>query len=200
MRDSTETARRLFEIANAQRGFFTAKQAKDVGYFEESLVYHVRAGNWIREHRGIYRLANYPLGERPDLMLWHLWSRNRDDKPLGVYSHETALSLHDLSDVNPNRLHMTVPKGFRRNSDIPEILELHFDDISPSDVQPMHGVAVSSPMRTILDVARAGTLSGDLLRQAVTEALERGMIAQHEIRKARADHDGLDRLMQGVAT
>ena len=60
MKESTETARHLFGIAEAQQGFFTAKQAKAVGYFEESMVYHVKAGNWIRDHRGIYRLSKYP--------------------------------------------------------------------------------------------------------------------------------------------
>ena len=49
--------------------------------------------NWIREHRGIYRLADFPTTERPDLMLWYLWSKNRQEIPEGIYSHETALSL-----------------------------------------------------------------------------------------------------------
>ena len=58
-------------------------------------------------------------------MLWYLWSRNRREVPEGIYSHETALSLHELSDVMPSKLHMTVPKDFRRNSMIPEVLILH---------------------------------------------------------------------------
>jgi predicted transcriptional regulator of viral defense system len=45
-----------------------------------------------------------------------------------VYSHHTALSLYDLSDLNPSKLHMTVPMDFRRNSEIPGILVLHFAD------------------------------------------------------------------------
>lgn len=56
--------------------------------------------------------AKYPLGERPDKMLRRLRSRGRDDKPQGVHSHETALSLHELSDINPAKLHMTVPPDF----------------------------------------------------------------------------------------
>jgi predicted transcriptional regulator of viral defense system len=113
------SADRLFEIAEAQHGLFTTKQAKEAGYSEKAQHYHASAGNWIRDYRGIYRLARYPRSEWADLMLWQLWSRNREDVPQGVYSHETALSLYELSDVMPARLHMTVPHGFDRSAQIP---------------------------------------------------------------------------------
>jgi hypothetical protein len=65
-----ESERRLFEIAQGQEGFFTAKQAKAAGFAESTRPYHVRVGNWIREHRGIYRLALFPIVEHPDLVKW----------------------------------------------------------------------------------------------------------------------------------
>jgi predicted transcriptional regulator of viral defense system len=49
-------------------------------------------------------------------MLWWLWSKNREGVSQGVYRHETALSLHDLTDLMPSKLHMTVPKSFRRSA------------------------------------------------------------------------------------
>src|SRR4029453_4144563 len=67
-----EAARRLFEIAEQQQGFFTAKQAKEAGFAENTHPYHVQVGNWVREHRGIYRLALFPTADRPDLVLWAL--------------------------------------------------------------------------------------------------------------------------------
>src|SRR6266568_1328295 len=99
-----EAARQLSETAQGQQGFFTTKQAIHAGYAEKTHAYHVRKGNWLREHRGIYRLADFPTGERPDLMLWYLWSQNRKEVPEGTYSHETALSLHELSDIMPSKL------------------------------------------------------------------------------------------------
>ena len=89
-----EASRRLFEIAEQQQGFFTTKQAKAAGFAENTHPYHVQVGNWIREHRGIYRLALFPVTDRPDLVLWALWSRNRDEEVVGVYSHHTALRVH----------------------------------------------------------------------------------------------------------
>ena len=79
-RSHREASRRLFEIADQQQGYFTAKQAKAAGFAENTHPYHVKAGNWVREHRGIYRLALYPWTDRPDLALWALWSRNRNEE------------------------------------------------------------------------------------------------------------------------
>ncbi len=59
-----ESARQLYEIAE-QQGYFTTKQAKAAGFAENRHPYHVQIGNWMREHRGIYRLAQFPMTDRP---------------------------------------------------------------------------------------------------------------------------------------
>ncbi len=190
-------------MAASQQGFFTTKQAKAAGFAENTHPYHVQAGNWVREHRGIYRLASFPRGERPDLMLWTLWSRNRAEAVQGVYSHQTALSLHDLSDVMPTKLHMTLPIGFRRNSEIPRVLVLHFAaDLPESDIGVAHGVRVTRPMRTILDLLAGGEVPLATLRQALREGLRRGLIRRSEIAEARkhlADSKQLRTFFQKVA-
>jgi predicted transcriptional regulator of viral defense system len=197
-----EAAKRLYEIAERQQGFFTTKEAKAAGFAENTHPYHVQAGNWIREHRGIYRLASFPRGERPDLMLWSLWSRNRKEAAQGIYSHQTALSLYDLSDVMPAKLHMTVPKGFRRNSEIPRVLVLHFADLPQSDIGAVHGMHVTKPIRTILDLLGGGEVPLAILRQALRAGLQRGLIRRNEIAEARkhfADGKQLRTLFQKVA-
>jgi predicted transcriptional regulator of viral defense system len=190
----TESSRNLFEIAEPQFGFFTAKQAKEAGYDESKHAYHVRAGNWIREHRGIYRLRSFPVPERPDLMLWSLWSRNRDDAPQGVYSHDTALALHDLSDINPSKLHMTVPKAFRRNSAIPKILILHKADLAPTDSQDIFGVRATTPLRTIADLIAGGKADASIVKQAIDEALTRGLITRRQIERTDLPPDVRNRI------
>jgi len=184
-KERKKAAKRLYEIAEGQQGFFTTKQAKTAGFAENTHPYHVQAGNWIREHRGIYRLSSFPRGERPDLMLWSLWSRNRAEAVQGVYSHQTALSLHDLSDVMPAKLHMTVPRTFRRNSEIPRVLVLHFADLLQGDIGAAHGVRVTKPMRTILDLLAGGEVPLATIRQALREGLRRGLIRRSEIAEAR---------------
>ena len=176
-----KAARRLYEIAQSQQGFFTTKQATRAGFAEKTHAYHVKVGNWIREHRGIYRLADFPTAERPDLMLWYLWSQNRQEVLEGTYSHDTALSLHELSDIMPSKLHMTIPKHFRRNSCIPGILVLHRADLAEGDLQEMHGMRVTRPLRTVLDLLQTGHVDRNLIRQAIDEAMRRGLITGKQI-------------------
>jgi Transcriptional regulator, AbiEi antitoxin len=179
-----EASRRLFEFAEQQQGYFTTKQAKSAGFAENTHPYHVQAGNWIREHRGIYRFALFPASDRPDLVLWALWSRNRNEKVEGVYSHQTALNLYDLSDLSPAKLHMTVPANFRRSSDIPGILVLHYADLPDSDVQAARGFKFTRPLRTILDLIEAGAVEQRFIRQALRQAVDRGLITRQQIRNA----------------
>jgi predicted transcriptional regulator of viral defense system len=173
----------LFEIARDQHGFFTTKQAEAAGFRRQSHYYHVQTGDWIREHRGIYRLARFPGAERPDLIRYWLWSRNRQDVPQGVYSHETALSLHELSDVMPAKVHMTVPRTFRRMAPPPRALVLHRGDLTPPDIEMIEGVPVTTPLRTILDLLGEGRISEDVLVEALREALDRGTITHQAIRE-----------------
>lgn len=197
-----EASRRLFELAQQQQGFFTTKQAKAAGFAENTHPYHVQVGNWVREHRGIYRLTLFPTAERPDLVLWALWSRNRNEEIEGVYSHHTALSLYDLSDLNPAKLHLTVPTDFRRNSDIPGILVLHYANLPDSDVQAAQGFKFTRPLRTILDLIEADTVEQRFIRQALRQAIDRGLITRQQIRNARMSgpaHKMVEEVLRRVA-
>lgn len=170
----------LYATAEAQQGFFTARQARVSGYRDSLHPYHVRAGNWIREHRGIYRLARYPASERPDLVIWQLWSHNRQGEAQGAYSHATALALYELSDVMPRRLDMTVPHGFQRMAALPAVLRLHHDALELHEIEMVEGIRVTTPLRTLIDVVRKDELSRELQVQAVRESVRRGMVATDE--------------------
>ena len=164
-----EASRRLFEVAEQQQGFFTTKQAKAAGFAETTHPYHVQSGTWIRDYRGVYRVALFPSSDRPDLVLWSLRSRNRNDEVEGVYSHQTALSLYELSDLNPAKLHMTVPTHFRRNSEMPGSVMLHYADISSTDVQVGPGYKYTKSLRSIFDLIEAGTVERTFIRQALRQ-------------------------------
>lgn len=177
-RKSQESENKLFEIAESQQGYFTSKQAKASGYKDNTHPYHVRSGHWIRVHRGIYRLAKFPGSERPDLMIWSLWSSNRSGQIEGVYSHQTALSIHGLSDILPDKLHMTVPQSFRRNSAIPKILVIHRKQLPQNGIVLVDGYFVTTPYQTLLDVIVDAHISHELILQAVKTSSDKGIITQ----------------------
>jgi hypothetical protein len=168
----------------ARGGYFTAKQAEALGYIASKRNYHVGAGNWIRERRGIYRLALFPQPERPDLLLWWLWSCDRSGRPQSVYSHLTALSLHDITDLMPARMDMTVPKGFRRGTPIPRVLQLHFANLPAREVERVGGVPVTGVLRAICDPWQSREVHRDMLRAAFEEGTRRGKITRKQIEAA----------------
>lgn len=106
--DRRHLQHQLRRLAAAQSGYFTAAQALDLGYSYPVQSYHTKKRNWQRVARGIYRLPEWPVGDHDDLVRWTMWSRG-----LGVVSHDTAISAHDLGDASPSRVHLTVPPGFR---------------------------------------------------------------------------------------
>jgi predicted transcriptional regulator of viral defense system len=198
MASATQKYKKLYKTASEQDGFFTTKQAISAGYETNSHPYHVKTGNWVREHRSIYRLANFPINDRPDLMLWYLWSRNRGEKPQGVYSHDTALAIHDLTDLNPGKLHMTVPKSFRRNSQIPGVLVLHYGSISLKETEEAYGVKITNPIRTIMDIITEGNHPEDLLIQAVEEAINKGAVTKRTLKNARQENTAFDDFLNKI--
>jgi predicted transcriptional regulator of viral defense system len=180
MKAPSELEKDLYRLAEAQGGYFTTKQAASLGYGSNKRAYHVQAGNWLREHRGIYRLALFPEPERADLILWWLWSRDRSDEPTGVYSHLTALSLHELTDANPSRLDITVPPSFRRGVPVPKVLRLHYGQVSDAERESLFGVPVTNALRTIIDVWEDGSLPKATLRQAFQQARSTGKITRKQ--------------------
>jgi predicted transcriptional regulator of viral defense system len=177
LKDSFE---QLYEIADSQSGYFTARQALDAGYSDRIQTYHVQAGDWVREWRGIYRLRHYPNPRPDDLMLWYLWSSNRNGSPQGVYSHDTALELEQLSTWTGSRTHMTVPKNFRR-SKIPPSLHLHYADLRSFETTTIRQVPVTKPVRTILDLAMDNKIQRYHLIEAMQDARKRGLVVPSDL-------------------
>lgn len=177
----------LFSIAEGQQGYFTTAQALRAGYQDSTHPYHVRTGEWIREWRGIYRLALFPYQPESQWALWSLWSRDRKEKVQGVFSHQTALTLHDLTDEMPARIHLTVPEDFRRSAAVPGVLVLHRGSIAKSDRELRQGYVVTRPLRTLLDMLESGRMPEPELVKAGKEAVRRGVITHQELTRRKKD-------------
>ncbi len=164
---------KLFEIASLQQGYFTAKQAVRVGFSYRMHSHYKQSGQWLEIDRGVFRLAQFPNSTDEDYVWRSLWSRDRAGEPQAVISHDSALSIHGLSDVMPSKIHFTVPSGFRKKT--PKGCVIHKGMVSADEKEQREGFFVTKPLRTIIDSAEAN-LSIDYLEQAIKEACDKGML------------------------
>lgn len=166
----------LYEQAASQAGHFTTRQAAKAGYSPPLLHKYVANGKIGRVRRGVYRLVHFPASEDEDLVVYWLWSGQE-----GVFSHETALVRHGLSDLLPHQVEMTVPLAWRRRRlRIPKGLHLHYADVPPAD-RGWHGaVPMTRAARTVLDCASAN-VSPEFIEQAIRQGVQRGLFGAGEV-------------------
>lgn len=159
---------RLYVLAESQGGYFTSADASALGYTTAHQHFHVKRENWIRVDRGIYRLKNFPSTGHEDLIRWWLWSRKK-----GAISHESAAAVYDLGDVLPAKTHLTVPPGFRKKAAAG--VALHKALIDEKGVEMREGFRVTTPLRTVLDLAREH-LDQERLTAVVKDAVRKGLL------------------------
>jgi len=169
----------LYEIASSQGGYFTLDQAKACGFDRYLVRHHAQTGKYRRSGRGVYRLTQFPPSPHEEITA--AWMAVGPDK--AVVSHETALQIYDLSDVVPRKIHLTVPRGSRAGSArTPSAVRIHTTSAPflPGEVAVREGLRVTSPTRTVVDAAVAGTMADQVI-QAVREAFKRGLTTKREL-------------------
>lgn len=189
-RDNRQAREALLRAARPRGGYFSAAQARAAGYESAHVAYHVRVGNFERVDWGLYRLSDAPVTEHDDLIRWTLWSRDRSGEPQATVGHESALVVHGLGDVLPAVVHLIVPTGFRKRHPIE--FQLHYADLGPGDAEECEGFHVTTPLRTLLDLAERPAFPVGALREAAAEALRRGLV-RSKVLRARAKGAGLER-------
>ncbi len=165
--DRRDLRRRLFATAAEHGGYFSAAQARRLGYSYQAQAHHVAAGNWARVDRGLFRLVDWVSELHDDLALWTLLSGGR-----GVVSHESAAAVHAIGEVESGMVHLTVPPGFSRTT---RGVVLHPAVLVEDDSEQRTGFRVTTPARTIIDVAAAGA-DEDHIARMLADAIESGAV------------------------
>jgi predicted transcriptional regulator of viral defense system len=161
----------LYQVAAEQLGLFTTRQAERAGYSPQLLNHHAKAGRVRRLRRGVFRLVHFPPSDQEPLVELWLWAERK-----AVFSHETALSLHGLSDVLPHKVHITLPAAWtRRRLRVPEGVVLHHAPVRRGDQAWVGVLPVTTPGRTIADCIDAH-VSPELVAQAISQARARGLL------------------------
>jgi predicted transcriptional regulator of viral defense system len=171
--DRTDLRRALFRLGAEQAGYFSAAQAKGLGYSYQAQAHHVEAGNWVRVERGVFRLADWVAGVHDEFAMWTLWSRGK-----AVVSHESALAVHGIGEFESGSVHLTVPRNFRM---VDVAVVLHRAELPESDIEDRVGFRITTPQRTIIDVASQSP-DEEQLGRAIEQAASEGLIALRSLR------------------
>src|ERR1039457_1144377 len=110
----------LYALAEERDGPLTSKEARARGIQDSVLIRLAQRGRLERMTRGVYRIAHFPadrLGQYREAVMWAQASQGPERVAL---SHETALLLYGISDVNPARINLTVPMSARLRREHPE--------------------------------------------------------------------------------
>jgi predicted transcriptional regulator of viral defense system len=167
----TDAYRTLYALAEDQIGYVTTAQAAAAGVRPTTVTMMARRGTIERVSHGVYRLADFPVHPLAQYMQATLWPYDRT----GVLSHETALALYEMSDVDPVKVHITVPTGYRVQRSVPAYIILHAADLPEADVTTFERMPITTPERTVRDCA-AVHLGPALIRQAIDDGVRTGRI------------------------
>jgi predicted transcriptional regulator of viral defense system len=188
--DLAEMSRRgnleaLGNIAERQEGYFSAAQAAAAGIERHRLQRLARQGVIERDERGIYRFVVYPHGERAELWRAVLWPSIQRGNLTGILSHGTALSLHEVSTVNPATVDLSISRSLRLRRGIPPAYRIHRRDLDPGEVTRLHGLPLTTLFRTLFDLIVSGE-DRQFVAEALDEAPCRGLLTMEETKHLRA--------------
>lgn len=158
----------IIKMAKENNGTVTTAMVVAAGISRGNIKYLVDKGMIEKSARGVYILPGMWDDE-----IFNLQSRFKR----GIYSHETALFLWDLTDRTPNRYHMTFPANYNLTKPKEENIRCvqckeEWYDLGVVEVLTpgRNTVRVYSMERTLCDILRSRS-HVDI--QVVTEAFKR---------------------------
>lgn len=162
------TSNKLQDFLSKNGSIITTTQANAIGISNERLRLFVNSGVLERAAYGIYI--------SPDEYLDKMYvAQVRRSKM--IYSHETALFLHDLTDRDPISYSVTVPTGYNAKAIIDEDItvysikkDIHMLGVVQMETIFTHSVTVYGLERTICDCIRS---RNKMDIAVVTESLKR---------------------------
>ncbi|NLB62324.1 MAG: abortive phage infection protein [Clostridiales bacterium] len=103
----SENKQRIKQMLLENRGLITAKQVSACRIPRQRLTEMIDSHEIVRVGRGVYALPQVLEDEM--FVLQYRFSR-------GIFSHETALYLHGVTDRTPHYFVMTFPQGYNTES------------------------------------------------------------------------------------
>jgi predicted transcriptional regulator of viral defense system len=178
---------RLREVALDQHGFVTTAQALDEQVSHAELSTMVARDRLERAAHGVYRVPQVAETEYDQYQLAVLWT-GVDEACL---SHDTALWAWDITDINPDRIHLTVPRHRRLRRAGGERYVIHYEDLDARQVVWWQGIRTVSVPTAIAQGIASGVPTY-LIRQALDRAGKTSLLPAVERERLNAELEGRD--------
>jgi predicted transcriptional regulator of viral defense system len=172
----------LADVAADQYGFVSQHDARELGIQSMTLIRMSEHGTLERRGHGLYRLRYFPVSPLDSYMEATLWPRGTR----GVLSHETALDLYELSDVNPSKIHIAVPRAHRIRREIPALYRIHHENLPDADVTFYEAIPIVTPAHAIRQ-SHAAHLGPALIGQAIDHGESNGRLTRKEAAQLRRE-------------
>jgi hypothetical protein len=153
--------RRLASVAGAQNGVVALRQLREIEITQRAASYRAERGGMHRVHRGTYAVGHRSLNRLGVLHAAVLACGNG-----AVVSHGTAAAYWGLRDPWPALVDVVVPCQAGRKIDGVRCRRCRYP--SPAEIVAPRGVPLTTPMRTLVDLA--GMLGSASLRRATERA------------------------------
>ncbi|MEV0028483.1 hypothetical protein [Nocardia sp. NPDC050793] len=164
----------LRRLAGRHAGFFTTRQVLRTGC-EARVRSGLGDGSVTRAGVGMLRLTGWPEGPLDEYAMWAAWFDGA-----AAVSHQSAAELHGMGRLRPRFLHLSVGAG--RPPVTPRLVVLRRPLIG-SDVESAGAFLVTTPVRTVLDLAEAD-IGQAALDEVVGDAVAIRRCVGSEIRSA----------------
>jgi predicted transcriptional regulator of viral defense system len=156
---------RLREVALDQHGFVTTAQAVDEGVSHAELSMMVARGRLEHVAHGVYRVPQVATTEFDQYRLAVLWTGT----PEACLSHDTALVAWEVSEINPDRIHLTVACHRRIRRSGGGLYVVHHQDLAARQVTWWQGIPTVKVPTAIAQCIASGVPTY-LIRQALDRA------------------------------
>jgi len=178
---------RLSAVAESQQGYFTRAQAVRAGVGDMHLQRALKSGVIERLNHGVYRIAGTGYERHQPLRVaWlrltrELSARERTLKPHLWVSHRSAAALFDLGVAIADVPEFISDRRLQARANVK--IHLRSGGLSREDWTVYDGFAVTTPARTIADLA-ADHMDGGHLGRVASDALARGLTTESEVEEA----------------
>jgi very-short-patch-repair endonuclease len=177
----SERERATANLASRQHGVITRRQLVSLGLSEDQTDNRLKTGRFQALHRGVYLLGAVAPPHAPVMAAVLACGRG------AVGSHRTAAVLWLLLPARQSQVPEVTVAG--RNPQRRRGIRIHrVAMLDPSEVGTCKGIPVTSPARTLLDIA-AEVHIGELER-ALAEAQRRGLVTGRELSSVLARNRG----------